>query len=72
MLRGEVAEAQELADRLIADAGDADMLAAASAFERTVKRPERAIAETLATYLEFKRARVPSRTNQTQLPLNSV
>ena len=31
MLRGEVAEAQELADRLIADGGDADTLAAASA-----------------------------------------
>jgi tetratricopeptide (TPR) repeat protein len=44
VLRGEIAEAQELADRLIADAGDADMLALASAFERTVKRPDRAIA----------------------------
>ena len=44
VLRGEVAEAQELADRLIADAGDADTMAAASAFERTVKRPDRAVA----------------------------
>jgi tetratricopeptide (TPR) repeat protein len=44
VLRGEVAEARDLADRLIADAGDADMLAAASAFERTVKRPDRAVA----------------------------
>ena len=44
VLRGEVAEAQELADRLIADAGDADTLAAASALERTVKRPDRAVA----------------------------
>jgi tetratricopeptide (TPR) repeat protein len=44
VLRGDVAEAQELADRLVADAGDADTLAAASAFERTVKRPDRAIA----------------------------
>jgi tetratricopeptide (TPR) repeat protein len=44
VLRGDVAEAQELADRLIADAGDADTLAAASAFERVVKRPERAVA----------------------------
>ncbi|HEY7374811.1 MAG TPA: tetratricopeptide repeat protein, partial [Polyangia bacterium] len=43
VLRGDVAEAQELADRLVADAGDADMLAAASAFERTVKRPDLAI-----------------------------
>jgi tetratricopeptide (TPR) repeat protein len=41
--RGEVAEAQELADRLIADAGDADTLAAASVFERVVKRPDRAL-----------------------------
>jgi tetratricopeptide (TPR) repeat protein len=44
VLRGEMTEAQELADRLIADAGDADTLAAASAFERTVKRPDRAVA----------------------------
>ena len=44
VLRGEVAEAQELADRLIADVGDADTMAAASAFERTVKRPDRAVA----------------------------
>ena len=44
VLRGDVAEAQELADRLVADAGDAETLAAASAFERTVKRPQRALA----------------------------
>jgi len=44
MLRGDVGEAQELADRLVADAGDADTLAIASAFERTVKRPDRAVA----------------------------
>ena len=44
VLRGETAEAQELADRLVADAGDADTLAVASAFERTVKRPDRAVA----------------------------
>jgi tetratricopeptide (TPR) repeat protein len=44
VLRGELAEAQELADRLIADAGDADTMAIASAFERTVKRPDRAAA----------------------------
>ena len=44
VLRGDVAEAQELADRLIADAGDADTFATMSAFERTVKRPERAVA----------------------------
>lgn len=44
ILRGNVAEAQDLADRLVADAGDADTLAVASGFERTVKRPERAVA----------------------------
>jgi len=44
VLRGDVGEAQELADRLVADAGDADTLAVASAFERTVKRPDRAVA----------------------------
>jgi tetratricopeptide (TPR) repeat protein len=44
ILRGDVAEAQDLADRLVADAGDADTLAVASAFERTVKRPDRAVA----------------------------
>ena len=44
ILRGDVAEAQDLADRLVADAGDADTLAVASAFERTVKRPDRALA----------------------------
>jgi len=43
VLRGDVGEAQELADRLVADAGDADTLATASAFERTVKRPDRAV-----------------------------
>jgi tetratricopeptide (TPR) repeat protein len=44
VLRGEIGEAQDLADRLVADAGDSDTLAVASAFERTVKRPDRAIA----------------------------
>jgi tetratricopeptide (TPR) repeat protein len=44
VLRGDIGEAQELADRLVADAGDADTLAAASSFERTVKRPARAVA----------------------------
>ncbi|HXU02672.1 MAG TPA: tetratricopeptide repeat protein [Polyangia bacterium] len=44
VLRGDVAEAQELADRLVADAGDADTLATASTFERTVKRFDRAVA----------------------------
>jgi len=44
VLRGDVTEAQELADRLIADAGDAETFATASAFERTVKRPDRAVA----------------------------
>jgi tetratricopeptide (TPR) repeat protein len=43
VLRGETAEAQELADRLVADAGDAETMAIASAFERTVKRPDRAV-----------------------------
>jgi len=42
--RGELAEAQELADRLTADAGNPDALAVASVLESTVKRPERAIA----------------------------
>jgi tetratricopeptide (TPR) repeat protein len=40
--RGEVAEAADLADRTIANVGDVDGLALASALERTVKRPERA------------------------------
>jgi tetratricopeptide (TPR) repeat protein len=44
MLRGEEAEARELADRLIADAGSAEALVAASGLERTVKRPDRAVA----------------------------
>ncbi len=44
VLRGDVTEAQELADRLIADVGDAETLAAASLFERAVKRPDRAVA----------------------------
>jgi tetratricopeptide (TPR) repeat protein len=43
VLRGDVAEAQELADQLVAEAGDAETLAIASAFERTVKRPARAV-----------------------------
>jgi tetratricopeptide (TPR) repeat protein len=42
--RGELAEAAELVDRTIANVGDADGLALASALERTVKRPERATA----------------------------
>ncbi len=44
VLRGEVAEAQELADRLNADVPDVDTLEQAAALERTVKRPERALA----------------------------
>ncbi len=42
VLRGDVAEARELVDRLVANAGNADALAAASALERTVKRPDKA------------------------------
>jgi tetratricopeptide (TPR) repeat protein len=42
--RGELAEATELAERTIANVGDADGLVLASALERTVKRPERALA----------------------------
>jgi tetratricopeptide (TPR) repeat protein len=42
--RGDIAEAQELADRLTADAGNPDTLALSSVVECTVKRPERAIA----------------------------
>jgi Tfp pilus assembly protein PilF len=42
--RGEVAEAQDLADRLTADAGNPDTLAMSSVLECTVKRPERALA----------------------------
>jgi tetratricopeptide (TPR) repeat protein len=44
VLRGEVADAQELADRLTADVPDVDALEQAAALERTVKRPERALA----------------------------
>jgi tetratricopeptide (TPR) repeat protein len=44
VLRGEVSEAQELADRLTADVPDVDALEQAAALERTVKRPERALA----------------------------
>ena len=44
VLRGEVTEAQELADRLNADVPDVDTLEQAAALERTVKRPERALA----------------------------
>jgi tetratricopeptide (TPR) repeat protein len=44
VLRGELGEAQELADRLNADVPDVDALEQAAALERTVKRPERALA----------------------------
>jgi len=44
VLRGELTEAQELADRLNADVPDVDTLEQAAALERTVKRPERALA----------------------------
>ncbi|HVZ88400.1 MAG TPA: tetratricopeptide repeat protein, partial [Polyangia bacterium] len=44
VLRGDVAEAQELTDRLTADAPDIEALEQAAALERTVKRPERALA----------------------------
>ena len=44
VLRGELAEAQELADRLTADVPDVDTLEQAAALERRVKRPERALA----------------------------
>jgi tetratricopeptide (TPR) repeat protein len=44
VLRGDLAEARELADRLNADVPDADTLEQAAALERTVKRPERALA----------------------------
>ncbi len=44
VLRGEATEAQELADRLNADVPDVDTLEQAAALERTVKRPERALA----------------------------
>jgi tetratricopeptide (TPR) repeat protein len=42
VLRGELAEARELADRLTTNAGTAEALALASGLERTVKRPDRA------------------------------
>jgi len=42
-LRGDKAEAEELADRLTADAGNPDTLALASGLECTVKRPARAL-----------------------------
>jgi tetratricopeptide (TPR) repeat protein len=41
--RGDVAEAKELADRANANVADVDGLALASALERAVKRPERAV-----------------------------
>jgi tetratricopeptide (TPR) repeat protein len=44
VLRGDLAEAQELTDRLNADVPDVDALEQAAALERTVKRPERALA----------------------------
>ena len=44
VLRGEVTEAQELADRLNADVPDVAALEQAAALERTVKRPDRALA----------------------------
>jgi tetratricopeptide (TPR) repeat protein len=44
VLRGELTAAQELADRLNADVPDVDTLEQAAALERTVKRPERALA----------------------------
>ncbi|HLK91715.1 MAG TPA: tetratricopeptide repeat protein [Polyangia bacterium] len=44
VLRGDLAPAQELADRMNADLPDVDALEQAAALERTVKRPERALA----------------------------
>jgi tetratricopeptide (TPR) repeat protein len=44
VLRGDLNEAQELADRLNADVPDVDALEQAAGLERTVKRPERALA----------------------------
>jgi tetratricopeptide (TPR) repeat protein len=44
VLRGELGPAQELADRLNADVPDVDALEQAAALERTVKRPDRALA----------------------------
>ncbi len=43
VLRGDLAPAQELADRMNADVPDVDALEQAAALERTVKRPERAL-----------------------------
>ena len=44
VLRGDVTEAQAVADGLTADAPDVDSLEQAAALERTVKRPDRALA----------------------------
>jgi tetratricopeptide (TPR) repeat protein len=44
VLRGDLTEARDLADRLNADIPDADALEQAAALERTVKRPDRALA----------------------------
>jgi tetratricopeptide (TPR) repeat protein len=44
VLRGELGPAQELADRLNADIPDVDAMEQAAALERTVKRPDRALA----------------------------
>ncbi|HVV50196.1 MAG TPA: tetratricopeptide repeat protein [Polyangia bacterium] len=44
VLRGELGPAQDLADRLNADVPDVDALEQAAALERTVKRPDRALA----------------------------
>jgi tetratricopeptide (TPR) repeat protein len=44
VLRGDLTEARELADRLNADVPDADALEQAAGLERTVKRPDRALA----------------------------
>jgi tetratricopeptide (TPR) repeat protein len=43
VLRGDLTQAQELADRLNADVPDVDALELAAALERTVKRPDRAL-----------------------------
>ena len=44
VLRGDVAEAQAVADGMTADAPDVESLEQAAALERTVKRPDRALA----------------------------
>jgi tetratricopeptide (TPR) repeat protein len=44
VLRGDVAEAQAVADGMTADAPDVESLELAAALERTVKRPDRALA----------------------------